>query len=190
MNNESPKQKNYTSLILGIVVSVFILLISLAIIITGRLADESGLRDRLAEYKVTVAEQLEENIEMPSLAVVPFKMDPASDVPVSLVDAITQNISEKLSIEGLRIAHGEVVDQFRDKHVTPAEVGEKLGVRYVLIGGVGGLGEEIRIDTVLHDVVLGMSIFRGSFYGDRMAVVSLHDEVATSLLVVLNNIIN
>ena len=106
-----------------------------------------------------------------------------------LVDSISQAIIDKIVNHGLRVSHGDEVERFRDKEVTVAEVSELLGVRYVLIGEVGGNGEDVRIDATLHDVVLGMSIFRGSFYGDRMTISVLHEDVTSSLLVVIDSIL-
>ena len=138
---------------------------------------------------MTAEERLAEALETPSIAVVPFLLDAGSDVNSNLVETISQGIADRMNEDGFRVAYGEAVEKFRNKQgVTAAEVAEVLGVRYVLIGTVGGAGEELRISAVLHDVVLGMSVFRGSFYGDRVSVASLHDQVVTSLLAVLDNI--
>lgn len=182
------KNNNSTTIIVSFFVGFLILFIILVSILIGRLADKSDLREQLSLSRSNSNNAISESIELPSLAIVPFKIDEAGDVPKELVDAISKNISMKLSLNEFRVAQGNELDQFRNMNPTPAEVGESLGVRYVLIGLVGGLDEEIRIDAVLHDVVLGKSVFRGSFYGDRTTVAQLHDEVVSALLVVLNNI--
>ncbi|MDA1131960.1 MAG: hypothetical protein O2905_01880 [Proteobacteria bacterium] len=175
-------------LVLGAVAGAFVAVFVAGIVFVSVWADRSGLRERLDVPALTAEERLAEALEAPSLAVVPLSIDAGSDVDVALVEVLSKGIADRLSEQGLRVAYGDDVAPFRDKDVTAAEVAEALGVRYVFIGAVGGIGEEIRIDATLHDAVLGMSVFRGSFYGDRMTVASLHQEVVNSLLVVLNNI--
>lgn len=188
MSNEPTPTGNRGGLILGGIVGVFAIALIAATVFVIQVADRSGLRERLAEPPPTAEERLAEALETPTLAVIPLRIDAGSTVPVELVEFISQGIADKLGQQGLRVAYGEDVAPFRGKDVTAAEVAEALGVRYVLIGAVGGVEEEVRIDVVLHDAVLGMSVFRGSFYGDRETVSTLHEEVVASLLVVLNNI--
>ena len=188
MNNRRTPTGNRDGLILGGVVGVFAAVLVAAIVFITHWASDSALRERLANPRPTTEERLAELMEAPSLAIVPLRIDAGSDVAVNLVEVISQGIADKLGEKGFRVAYGNDVAPFRDKDVTAAEVAEALNVRYVLIGAVGGVGEDIRIDAVLHDVVLGMSLFRGSFYGDRMTVGSLHEELVASILVVLDNI--
>lgn len=177
------------TLILAGIGGAFLLTLAAGVAFVIQWANSSSLPGRLAEPPMTAEERLAEASEAPSIAVVPLVLDAGSDVNANLVETVTEGIANRMDQEGFRVAYGQSVEQFRNRQgLTAAEVAEALGVRYVLIGSVGGAGEELRISAVLHDVVLGMSVFRGSFYGDRVSVSSLHDEVVASLLAVLDNI--
>ena len=136
----------------------------------------------------TADERLADAIEQPTLAVVPLLAEDGTHLSAEMVDSVTATISAQMIENGFRVASADQVEQFRDKDTTPAEVAEVLGVRYVLLGMVGGVDGEARIDVVLHDVVMGMSVFRGSFYGQTASIDSLNGEVVDALMVVLENI--
>ena len=168
--------------------AAFIAVFAIAVFAVMRIADQSGFAERISQAPLTAEERLADAIESPTLAVVPLYTDPESDVSTELVQLINSGLVDALSGGGLRLPGQVQMEPFRGKEVTPAEVGEAVGVRYVLIAAVGGVDSEVRVDAVLHDVMLGNSIFRGSFYGDRASAVSVREEVVTALLETLDKI--
>ena len=187
MAGDSPSPGHGTRILLGFAAG-FVAVLAVAIGAVVWIADRSGFAERISEPPPTAAERLAEAEETPTLALVPLRTDAESDAPAELVQRIDAALSELLGGGGLRLPSAAQLEPFRDKDVTPAEVAEALGVRYVVLATVGGRDTEVRIDAVLHDVVLGNSIFRGSFYGERAAVASVQAEVASALLAALENI--
>ncbi len=67
-------------------------------------------------------------------------------------DGITEDIITELSkIKGLNIFPRPTVLAFRDKPVTPAQVGQQLGAAYVLAGSLRRAGNRLRINAQLVD---------------------------------------
>jgi len=69
-----------------------------------------------------------------------------------LRDGITEDVITELSkIRGLNIFSRPTVLAFRDKQVTPAQVGQQLGAAYVLTGTLRRAGARLRISAQLVD---------------------------------------
>lgn len=185
---ENPKTSDGgLRIFVALVAGVAIVLIAATVVVV-MLAGRSDLRARISTPMPTAAERLADAIEQPTLAVVPLLAEDGTHLSAEMVDSVTATIAARMNENDFRVAAADLVEQFRDKDTTPAEVGEILRVRYVLLGTVGGVDGEARIDVVLHDVVMGMSIFRGSFYGQMASLASLNGEVIDALMVVLENI--
>ena len=175
-------------IVAGVLGVAFVAVLVLATMFVVRTAGESDLRARIATPPQTAEERLAAAEQIPTLAIIPFLAEDGSQVPLDVVEGITLNVTNHMFSEGFRVAATGDVNQFREKDTTAAQVGETLGVRYVLFGTVGGTNGEARVDVVLHDVVMGSSIFRGSFYGQVATIAGLNVEVVNALMVVLENV--
>jgi serine/threonine protein kinase len=69
-----------------------------------------------------------------------------------LRDGVTEDIITELSkIKGLRIFARSTVLAFRDKEVTPTQVGQQLGAAFLLTGSLRRAGNRLRINAELVD---------------------------------------
>ena len=83
-----------------------------------------------------------------SLAVLPLQNlsgDPANDY---FSDGMTEEIGTKLSkIEGVRIAPPAAAARFKGMQKDPKDMGQELGVQYLLQGSVRKAGDQVRISV-------------------------------------------
>ena len=87
-----------------------------------------------------------------SVAVLYFENLSGSKEDEYLRDGITEDIITELSkIRGLNTFSRPTVLTFRDKSVTPAQIGQQLGAAYVLTGTLRRSGTRVRISAQLVD---------------------------------------
>lgn len=92
---------------------------------------------------------------------------------------ITEDIITDLSrIEGLDVVSRNDVMPFRKREINSRELGETLGVDYVLEGSVRKSGDRLRITTQLTDVATGFHVWAERF--DRLVedIFEMQNEVA------------
>jgi non-specific serine/threonine protein kinase len=87
-----------------------------------------------------------------SVAVLYFENQSGSKEDEYLRDGITEDVLTELSkIRGLNTFSRPTILAFRDKPVTPAQIGQQLGAAYVLTGTLRRAGARLRINTQLVD---------------------------------------
>jgi TolB-like protein len=87
-----------------------------------------------------------------SVAVLYFENQSGAKEDEYLRDGITEDIITELSkIRGLNTFSRPTVLAFRDKPVTPAQIGQQLGAAYVLTGTLRRAGARLRISAQLVD---------------------------------------
>src|ERR1700693_3593328 len=122
-----------------------------------------------------------------SLAVLPLQNlsgDPANEY---FSDGMTEEIGTKLSkIEGVRIAPPASAARFKGAQKDPKEMGEELGVQYLLQGSVRKAGDQVRISVQLIDASTGFQTWADDFVGDLKDVFSLQDQTALKIAQALN----
>src|SRR6202162_3608918 len=122
-----------------------------------------------------------------SLAVLPLQNlsgDPANEY---FSDGMTEEIGTKLSkIEGIRIASPGAAARFKGAQKDPKEMGEELGVQYLLQGSVRKAGDQVRISVQLIDASTGFQTWADDFVGDLKDVFSLQDQTALKIAQALN----
>ena len=88
---------------------------------------------------------------MPRLAVLPFD-NLGSPEDEYFSDGMTEELISKLSrVQGLQVAARTSVARFEGTDRNIREIGEELGVRYVLEGSVRKAGDRVRITAQLID---------------------------------------
>lgn len=118
-----------------------------------------------------------------SIAVLPLKNltgDPANEY---FSDGMTESLITSLSkVEGLMVISRSSVFRFKNKDLTPQEIGNQLGVASVLEGNVRNLGQSVRVSVRLVSVgdgrVLWVSDEKDRALGDVFAV---QDEIARNV---------
>ncbi len=113
-----------------------------------------------------------------SIAVLPFANvsdDPKQDFFANgMTDGL---VTELAQVSGLFVIARNSTFTYKGRSVTPRQVSEELGVRYVLEGSVQRAGEQLRINAQLIDSVSGGNVWAGRFDGSLSDVFALQDKV-------------
>jgi serine/threonine protein kinase/Tfp pilus assembly protein PilF len=122
-----------------------------------------------------------------SLAVLPLQNLSGDAANEYFSDGMTEEIGTKLSkIEGLRIASSVASARFKGAQKDPKDMGQELGVQYLLQGSVRKAGDQVRISVQLIDASTGFQTWADDFVGDLKDVFSLQDQTALKIAQALN----
>jgi TolB-like protein/Tfp pilus assembly protein PilF len=99
-----------------------------------------------------------------------------------LRDGITEDIITELSkIKGLNIFSRPTVLAYRDKPVTPAQIGQQLNAAYVLAGSLRRAGSRLRINTQLVDTHTDFPLWSERYDREMKDVFEVQDEIARKI---------
>ena len=97
-------------------------------------------------------------------------------------DGITEDIITELSkIKGLNIFSRPTVLAYRDKTVTPAQVGQQLAAAYVLAGSIRRAGNRLRINAQLVDTKTDFPLWSERYDRQMADVFEVQDEIARKI---------
>jgi serine/threonine protein kinase len=97
-------------------------------------------------------------------------------------DGITEDIITELSkIKGLSIFSRPTVLAYRDKQVTPAQIGQQLGAAYVLAGSLRRAGSRLRINAQLVDTHTDFPLWSERYDREMADVFEVQDEIARKI---------
>src|SRR5580698_9020832 len=97
-------------------------------------------------------------------------------------DGITEDIITELSkIRGLNTFSRPTVLAFRDKQVTPAQIGQQLGAAYALTGTIRRAGARLRINAQLVDTRTDFPLWSERFDREMKDVFEVQDEIARKI---------
>jgi non-specific serine/threonine protein kinase len=97
-------------------------------------------------------------------------------------DGITEDIITELSkIKGLNIFSRPTVLAYRDKQVTPAQIGQQLRAAYVLAGSLRRSGNRLRINAQLVDTSTDFPIWSERYDREMKDVFEVQDEIASKI---------
>jgi serine/threonine protein kinase/Tfp pilus assembly protein PilF len=114
-----------------------------------------------------------------SVAVLYFENLSGAKEDEYLRDGITEDVITELSkIRGLNIFSRPTVLAFRDKQVTPAQIGQQLGAAYVLTGTLRRAGNRLRINAQLVDTRTDFPLWSDRFDREMKDVFEVQDEMA------------
>ena len=117
--------------------------------------------------------------QVPSLAVLPFANLTGSAERDYLVDGIVTEVISALSrVSGIFVISSTSTFTYKGRTVDLSEVGQELGVRYVLEGSIQAAGDRLRIFTQLVEADSGHTIWQERFDGTAADIFDLQDEVA------------
>lgn len=117
-----------------------------------------------------------------SVAVLYFENLSGAKEDEYLRDGITEDVITELSkIRGLNIFSRPTVLAFRDKQVTPAQVGQQLGAAYVLTGTLRRAGARLRINAQLVDTRTDFPLWSERFDREMKDVFEVQDEMARKI---------
>jgi serine/threonine protein kinase/tetratricopeptide (TPR) repeat protein len=99
-----------------------------------------------------------------------------------LRDGITEDIITELSkIRGLNTFSRPTVLAFRDKQVTPVQVGQQLKAAYALTGSLRRSGNRLRITTQLVDTSTDFPLWSERYDREMKDVFEVQDEIARKI---------
>jgi serine/threonine protein kinase/tetratricopeptide (TPR) repeat protein len=117
-----------------------------------------------------------------SLAVLYFENLSGAKEDEYLRDGITEDIITELSkIRGLNTLSRPTVLAFRDKPVTPEQIGHQLHAAYVLTGSIRRSGNRLRITTQLVDTQTDFPMWSERYDREMKDVFELQDEIARKI---------
>jgi non-specific serine/threonine protein kinase len=117
-----------------------------------------------------------------SVAVLYFENQSGSKEDEYLRDEITEDVLTELSkIRGLNTFSRPTFLAFRDKQVTPAQIGQQLGAAYVLTGILRRAGARLRINTQLVDTRTDFPVWSERFDREMKDVFEVQDEIARKI---------
>jgi TolB-like protein len=115
----------------------------------------------------------------PSIAVLPFQSASGDPEQECFADGLVDDIITALSrFRALFVIARSSSFTYRGKAVDIKQVGDELGVRYVLEGSVRKAANRLRITARLLDVSTGSHLWADRFDGDLEDIFDLQDEVA------------
>jgi non-specific serine/threonine protein kinase len=97
-------------------------------------------------------------------------------------DGITEDIITELSkIKGLNIFSRPTVLAYRDKPVTPAQIGQQLRASHVLAGSLRRAGDRLRINAQLIDTRTDFPLWSERYDREMKDVFEVQDEIARKI---------
>jgi serine/threonine protein kinase/tetratricopeptide (TPR) repeat protein len=117
-----------------------------------------------------------------SVAVLYFENLSGAKEDEYLRDGITEDIITELSkIRGLNTFSRPTVLAFRDKQVTPQQIGQQLRAAYVLTGTLRRSGNRLRITTQLVDTNTDFPMWSERYDREMKDVFEVQDEIARKI---------
>jgi adenylate cyclase len=121
-----------------------------------------------------------------SIAVLPFANMSGDPEQEYFADGISEDIITALSkISGLFVIARNSSFTFKGKNVHVGEVGKKLGVRFILEGGVRKAGNRVRITAQLVDASSAGHIWAERYDRELTDVFAVQDEVTKEIVAAL-----
>lgn len=152
---------------------------------------------RLSAFRKLVApatqEEKEEEVikfstpELPSIMILPFKNLSRDDDLEALVDGFRLSIQSTLvKLSGMFLINAPVAETYRNREVSAMQVGNEVGIRYVLDGAVQMVGDRIRVTVQLTDAPAAQVIWADRY--DRIVddIFEIQDEITTEVAVALD----
>ncbi|HEV8703152.1 MAG TPA: protein kinase [Candidatus Polarisedimenticolia bacterium] len=121
-----------------------------------------------------------------SIAVLYFENLSGAKEDEYLRDGITEDIITELSkIQGMKVFSRPTVLVYRDKPVTPSQIGQQLHAAYVLAGSLRRAGTRLRITTQLVDTHTDFPLWSERYDREMKDVFEVQDEIAQKIAAAL-----
>jgi non-specific serine/threonine protein kinase len=140
--------------------------------------DSGGKRAAESEGPKSGAQKAAER----SVAVLYFENLSGGKEDEYLRDGVTEDIITELSkIKGLKVFSRPTVLAWRDKPVTPAQIGQQLKASCVLTGTLRRAGQRLRITTQLVDTQTDFPLWSERYDREMADVFAVQDEIARKI---------
>ena len=159
--------------------------VALVLVVIGALIWNFYLR-RPAKEVSSVEEMAYPLPDKPSIAVLPFANISGDPEQEYFSDGLTEEIITALSkVHKMVVIARNSTFSYKDKPVKVQQVGEELGVRYVLEGSVRKAGDRVRITAQLIDAPTGHHLWAERYDRDLKDIFALQDEITMKILTAL-----
>lgn len=124
--------------------------------------------------------------DRPAIAVLPF-VNMSDDLQQDyFADGMTEDLITDLSkIAGLFVISRNSTFVYKGKAITPAEVADDLGVRYLLEGSVRRQGDQLRVNAQLIDTATSGHLWAERYDRTVTDVFSLQDDITRQIVAAL-----
>ena len=117
--------------------------------------------------------------QIESIAVMPFVNESGNADVEYLSDGMTETLIKSLSqVPNLAVKSRSTVFYYKGKETTPKKIGEELGVQAVLLGRVGGRGDDLKLGLELVSTQTQDVIWAEQYDRKQSDLVSLQSEIA------------
>ncbi len=122
-----------------------------------------------------------------SLAVLPFANRSDDPEQEYFSDGLTEDIITDLSlVPGLFVIARNSTFTYKDKSVDVRQLGQELGVRYVLEGSVRKSGDQVRVTAQLIEAASGQQLWGKKYDRGLADVFAVQDELTTEIVTALD----
>jgi TolB-like protein len=119
----------------------------------------------------------------PSLAVIPFLDLSSGQDDAYLADGFTEDlIADLAKIQALSIVAYNSVDGYRHREDAAREAARDLKVRYVLLGSLRRLNDELRVNATLVDTATGGHLWAKRYDATYAGIFDLQDSIVASIV--------
>ena len=117
--------------------------------------------------------------QIESIAVMPFVNESGNADVEYLSDGMTETLIKSLSqVPNLAVKSRSTVFFYKGKETSPKKIGEELGVQAVLLGRVGGRGDDLKLSLELVNTQTQDVIWSEQYDRKQSDLVSLQSEIA------------
>ncbi len=117
--------------------------------------------------------------QIESIAVMPFVNESGNADVEYLSDGMTETLIKSLSqVPDLAVKSRSTVFYYKGKETSPKKIGEELGVHAVLLGRVGGRGDDLKLSLELVNTQTQDVIWAEQYDRKQSDLVSLQSEIA------------
>lgn len=122
-------------------------------------------------------------LEKPTIAVVPFTNLSSDAEQVYFTDGISSDIINHLSKHRwLQVAARNVSFGFREQDVDVVDLGERLGLDYLVAGSVQKSGQRVRINVQLADAKTGHQVWSDRYDREMSDIFAVQDEITEKIV--------
>jgi TolB-like protein len=115
----------------------------------------------------------------PSVAVLPFKNLSSDAGQAFFSDGITEDVITALGrFSNLLVIAKSASFQFRDRSLSPTELGRLLGARYLLEGSVQRAGDRVRVTVELTEAATGRNLWSQAYDAEVKDIFGVQDDIA------------
>ena len=135
---------------------------------------------------LSAAERLRRLPAAPAIAVLPFANLTPDGEAAYFSDGFTEELTSTLAtVRGLRVASRTSVYALRGKGPDAREIGERLGVSFLLEGSVRKVGNRVRLSVRLVDASDGCQLWSEEYERTLEEIFALQEELSAALVAAL-----